>query len=117
MRRFSWLVGVLATLAVLLGTLAGPALADPTAWQPELEDYFIARIGPDEQTSTQFWGILLNFQFTPVGTPITATVTDGQNGQPTAGATVGPITPGLKRLTAERSDSIRSNSLYVAVRR
>ncbi|TDL28705.1 hypothetical protein BD410DRAFT_239413 [Rickenella mellea] len=33
----------------------------------EFDDFFITRIGPDTQTSTQFWGILLNFQFTPVG--------------------------------------------------
>jgi len=33
----------------------------------EFEDYFITRIGTSAQTSTQFWGLLLNFQFTPVG--------------------------------------------------
>ncbi len=31
------------------------------------DDFFITRIGPDAQTSTQFWGLLVNYQFTPVG--------------------------------------------------
>jgi len=31
------------------------------------DDYFITRIGQSAQTSTQFWGLLLDFQFTPVG--------------------------------------------------
>lgn len=31
------------------------------------DDYFITRIGPDTQTATAFWGILLNDQFTSVG--------------------------------------------------
>lgn len=140
-------------------------------YTPTFDDYFITRIAEDAQTSTKFWGILVNYQFTPVGgcqfrirtgddvlfaydafnaqhflklagphatttgTPITVTVTDGQNGQPISGATVGPVnnmasgsitdasghatvtfnTRGIKRLKAERSDSIRSNSLYVAV--
>ena len=30
-------------------------------------DYFITSIGSSTQTSTQFWGLLLNYQFTPVG--------------------------------------------------
>jgi hypothetical protein len=70
-----------------------------------------------------------------VGQPITVTVRDGQNGQPISGATVGPINNtgsattsaggtaqvtftnlGLKRLKAERADSIRSNALSVLVR-
>ena len=29
-------------------------------------DFTVTRIGPDAQTSTQFWGILNNYQFTPV---------------------------------------------------
>jgi len=33
----------------------------------EFDDFFITRIGISAQTSTQFWGILLNYQFTPVG--------------------------------------------------
>jgi hypothetical protein len=31
------------------------------------DDFFITSIGGESQTSTEFWGILLNFQFTPVG--------------------------------------------------
>ena len=65
---------------------------------------------------------------TLVGQPITVTVTDGATGLPLAGATVNGATTGpdgeagvtfdhvgVKRLKAERSDSIRSNALYVFV--
>ena len=31
------------------------------------DDFFITSIGGDSQTATEFWGILLNFQFIPVG--------------------------------------------------
>ena len=31
------------------------------------DDFFITSIGGDTQTATEFWGILLNFEFTPVG--------------------------------------------------
>lgn len=31
------------------------------------DDFFITSIGDSPQTSTQFWGLLLNYQFTPVG--------------------------------------------------
>lgn len=31
------------------------------------DDFFITSIGGDTETATQFWGLLLNFQFTPVG--------------------------------------------------
>jgi len=31
------------------------------------DDFFITSIGGDTQTSTEFWGILLNFEFIPVG--------------------------------------------------
>ena len=33
----------------------------------EFDDFFITRIGTSAETSTQFWGLLLDFQFTPVG--------------------------------------------------
>jgi len=33
----------------------------------EFDDFFITRIGASAETSTQFWGLLLDFQFTPVG--------------------------------------------------
>ncbi|KAL0576841.1 hypothetical protein V5O48_005138 [Marasmius crinis-equi] len=31
------------------------------------DDYFITSIGGDAQTSTQFWGLLVNYQFAPTG--------------------------------------------------
>ncbi|KAF8910413.1 hypothetical protein CPB84DRAFT_1842445 [Gymnopilus junonius] len=31
------------------------------------DDFFITSIAGDTQTATEFWGILVNFQFTPVG--------------------------------------------------
>jgi hypothetical protein len=34
---------------------------------PSLEDYFVTRIAEDAETSTEFWGTLVNDQFTPVG--------------------------------------------------
>ncbi|KAH8595013.1 hypothetical protein B0O99DRAFT_624154 [Bisporella sp. PMI_857] len=37
------------------------------AWFPEFEDYFITSIASDTQTATQFWGLLRNWEFTPVG--------------------------------------------------
>jgi len=33
----------------------------------EFDDFFITSIGGESQTSTEFWGLLLNFQFTAVG--------------------------------------------------
>lgn len=42
------------------------SIADRT-FSTEFDDYFITSIGDSPETSTQFWGILLNFQFTPVG--------------------------------------------------
>lgn len=33
----------------------------------DFDDYFITRIGPDAQTKTQSWGILVNYKFTTVG--------------------------------------------------
>ncbi|CAE6451750.1 unnamed protein product [Rhizoctonia solani] len=36
-------------------------------WDSNFEDYFVTRIGGTSQTSSQFWGVLLNWQFIPVG--------------------------------------------------
>lgn len=36
-------------------------------YSESFEDFFITSIGPSTQTATQFWGLLLNYQFTPVG--------------------------------------------------
>ncbi|KLO20642.1 hypothetical protein SCHPADRAFT_816535 [Schizopora paradoxa] len=33
----------------------------------EFDDFLITSIGPDTQTDTEFWGLLVNFQFTAVG--------------------------------------------------
>ncbi|KAF8172977.1 hypothetical protein K438DRAFT_1728644 [Mycena galopus ATCC 62051] len=33
----------------------------------EFDDFFITSIGKSTETATQFWGLLLNFRFTPVG--------------------------------------------------
>ncbi|MCJ1358008.1 MAG: hypothetical protein MMC33_008006 [Icmadophila ericetorum] len=33
----------------------------------EFDDFFITRIATDTETATEFWGLLVNFQFTPVG--------------------------------------------------
>lgn len=32
----------------------------------EFDDFFITSIGPDTGTATEFWGLLVNYQFTPV---------------------------------------------------
>jgi hypothetical protein len=37
------------------------------AWVAASSDFFITRIGPDNQTATQLWGLLDNYQFTPTG--------------------------------------------------
>lgn len=163
--------GPTATAALDDGAASAPFTWDGT-FSTAFDDYFVSRIGGDIQTATQFWGILLNDRFTPVGgcqqrvrsgdevlfafdafskqhflkmtgrhvakigRQITVAVRDGQTGQPIAGATVGPIgntgtsttnakgeaqvtfrTRGVKRLKAERPDSIRSNALTVVVAR
>ena len=36
-------------------------------YDTEFMDYFITSIGPSTETATMFWGLLLNYQFTPVG--------------------------------------------------
>lgn len=129
------------------------------------QDFSITAIGPDAQTATQFWGLLVNYQFTPVGgcqdqtkpddnvlwafdafskvyflkaepnskevkkgSSLVVTVTDGLSGVPVSGATIGgQVTDatGSATLTfphsgtfeykAERSDSLRSNSIKVHV--
>ena len=41
-----------------------------TSWDgtfdPEFDDYSITSIGPDAETATEFWGVLDNWQFTPL---------------------------------------------------
>lgn len=36
-------------------------------YSSSFDDYFITSISTSTQTATQFWGLLLNYQFTPVG--------------------------------------------------
>ncbi|KAF8972342.1 hypothetical protein BDZ97DRAFT_1650233 [Flammula alnicola] len=36
-------------------------------FDPQFDDFFITRIGNSNETATEFWGILVNFTFTPVG--------------------------------------------------
>ncbi|KAI1856394.1 hypothetical protein JX265_011641 [Neoarthrinium moseri] len=36
-------------------------------WSSSFQDYFITSIGTTTQTGSQFWGLLQNYQFTPVG--------------------------------------------------
>lgn len=35
-------------------------------FEAPFDDFFITSIGPDSQTATEFWGLLVNYQFTPV---------------------------------------------------
>jgi hypothetical protein len=86
--------------------------------------------GPPDYASKRLLK-LIGAATTPVGQPVTVTVTDGQNGAKVAGASItgaaggatGPDgqatvslgSPGVKRLKAERSDSIRSNALDICV--
>ena len=38
-----------------------------STFDPKFDDFLITKIGKDVQTSTQFWGLLLNYHFTSVG--------------------------------------------------
>ena len=38
-----------------------------STFSTDFDDFFITSIGGESQTAKEFWGILLNFQFTPVG--------------------------------------------------
>jgi hypothetical protein len=38
-----------------------------STFSSQFDDFFITSIGGVSQTSTQFWGILLNLEFTPAG--------------------------------------------------
>ncbi|MCJ1458922.1 hypothetical protein MMC28_009298 [Mycoblastus sanguinarius] len=134
-------------------------------YDPEFQDFFITRISTSQETATEFWGLLLNYQFTPVGgcqqevkpgdnvlwaynafsfnyflkvTPNTiaakkgsshtVTVTDGTTGVVIPNAIIDGVTTdadgnailtfpndGVFEYKATRSDSLRSNALYVAV--
>jgi hypothetical protein len=47
-------------------------------FDPEFDDFFITSIDNFNQTATEFWGILLNYQFTAVG-GCQQEVTEGQD--------------------------------------
>ncbi|CAE6409638.1 unnamed protein product [Rhizoctonia solani] len=49
-----------------VAALSGVITWDGT-WDANFEDFFVTRIAGSSQTSSQFWGLLLNWQFTPVG--------------------------------------------------
>ncbi|KAH7327677.1 hypothetical protein B0J17DRAFT_680571 [Rhizoctonia solani] len=49
-----------------VAALSGIITWDGT-WDSNFDDFFVTRIAGTSQTSSQFWGLLLNWQFTPVG--------------------------------------------------
>lgn len=90
------------------------------SWDPEFDDFFINSIDGVTETSTEFWGVMDNYQFTATADcsaevasgdevlwafnafnvvhnlkltqtgRLTVVVTDAWTGEPVAGATVGP---------------------------
>jgi hypothetical protein len=93
-------------------------------WFEGFDDYGVSRIAETEQTSSEFWGVLVNYQFSELGACQqevapqeevlwafnafeaahflklkkgkhgAVLVTDGSTGEPIAGATVGPVNNG-----------------------
>ena len=57
--------GGTATTALVDGLSTVDTTWDGT-WAPTISDYTVSRVGPDSQTSTQFWGQLESYQFSPV---------------------------------------------------
>jgi hypothetical protein len=133
-------------------------------WFDGFQDFAVSRVAGESETSTQFWGLVVNYKFATTGgcqtrvnqgdevlwvfdafskthvlklagpnaattgAPVTVTVTDGGDGSPQAGATVGGAQTaadgkatlsfpeaGVFRLKAERADSVRSNALTLCV--
>jgi hypothetical protein len=155
--------GPSATAALDDGAKLGGFTWDGT-YSDGFDDYLVSRIGPDSQTASQFWALLVNSEFSNVGgcqqrvhtgdevlwafdgfskahalhlvgpssaqtgKAFSVKVTDGSDGTPLAGASVGGATTGadgqaqvtfdqkgIYRLKAERADSIRSNAVPVCV--
>jgi len=155
--------GPVATSALDDGAKLGGFSWDGT-YDTGFDDYLVSRIGPDSQTSSQFWAVLVNSEFSNVGgcqqrvksgdevlwafdgfskqhalhltgppsahtgAAFSVRVTDGKDGAPLGGASVGGAltgpdgrasiefdAKGIYRLKAERADSIRSNALPVCV--
>jgi hypothetical protein len=153
--------GPTATGALDDGARLGGFTWDGT-YDAGFDDYLVSRVGPDSQTASQFWALLVNSEFSSVGgcqqrvnsgdevlwafdgfskahalhltgpsaahtgESFSVRVTDGNNGSPLAGASVGGAltgadgranveldTKGIYRLKAERADSIRSNALSI----
>jgi hypothetical protein len=50
-----------------LSAVLGGGFGYDGTWDAQFSDYFITSIGNSPQTSTQFWGILVNYQYTPTG--------------------------------------------------
>ena len=57
--------GGTATTALVDGLSTVDTTWDGT-WSAPSSDYFVTRIGPDSQTGAVLWGLLDNYQFTPV---------------------------------------------------
>lgn len=57
--------GTLTTAIDAAGTLNG--FGFDGSYNTQFQDFFITSIAGRAQTSTQFWGVLRNFQFTPTG--------------------------------------------------
>ena len=62
--------GPSATAALDEGARMGGFTWDGT-YDNGFDDYLISRIGPDSQTSSQFWALLVNSEFSSVGLPAT----------------------------------------------
>jgi hypothetical protein len=58
--------GPAATAALDDGSRLGGFTWDGT-YDSSFDDYLVSRIGPDSQTSSQFWALLVNSQFSQVG--------------------------------------------------
>jgi hypothetical protein len=58
--------GPTATSALDNGAQLGGFSWDGT-WYPSFDDYFVTRVAGESQTATQFWGLLVNGQYTLVG--------------------------------------------------
>jgi hypothetical protein len=133
-------------------------------WFSSFSDFSVKEVAGEAATTTQFWGLVVNFQFSQTGgcttkvnngdevlwvfdafsklhvlkltapesattgAPVTATVVDGQDGTPVAGATIGGKTTGadgkatlsfansgIYKVKADKSDSVRSNSVSLCV--
>lgn len=56
--------GPTATTALNDGLLAA-GISWEASWVAPFQDYTVTQIGPDAQTPTEFWGLLVNLQFTP----------------------------------------------------